>query len=87
MLAAAAFAGVPLFRIVRTEHGLPLWDEAAQGFAGLEAARALGHVRPLEFLAVLRRRARMPDPRSICTSPSGGLAGILSMPAVSLVAR
>jgi len=75
VLAAAAFAGVPLFRIVRTEHGLPLWDEAAGRSDCWRSASAPGAERG------------WPDPRRICTSPSGGLAGILSMPAVSLVAR
>src|SRR5262249_34752907 len=35
VLAAAALASATLIRIVRAERGLPLWDEAAQGFAGL----------------------------------------------------
>ena len=75
VLAAAAFASGQLFRIVRTEPGLPLWDEAAQGFAGLEAARALGHFRPLEFLAVLNRQVVWPFVHALLLLPGFGLFG------------
>ena len=75
VLAAAALATAGLFRIVRTEPGLPLWDEAAQGFAGLEAARALGEARPLEFLAVLNRQVVWPFVHAVLLLPGFALFG------------
>jgi len=47
VLAAATAASAALIRIVRSERGLPLWDEAAQGFAGFEAARSLTRLKSL----------------------------------------
>jgi hypothetical protein len=75
VLIAAALASGRLFRIVRTEPGLPLWDEAAQGFAGLEAARALFHFRPLAFLAVLNRQVVWPFVHALLLLPGFGLFG------------
>jgi hypothetical protein len=75
VLAAAALATAALFRIVRSEPGLPLWDEAAQGFAGLEAARALGAARPLEFLAVLNRQVVWPFVHAVLLLPGFALFG------------
>jgi len=75
VLAAAVMATRQLFRIVRTERGLPLWDEAAQGFAGLEAARALGHFHLLEFLAVLNRQVVWPFVHALLLVPGFGVFG------------
>ena len=75
VLAAAALASAALFRIVRSEAGLPLWDEAAQGFAGLEAARALSLGRPLEFLAVLNRQVVWPFVHAVMLLPGFALFG------------
>ncbi|HEY2953889.1 MAG TPA: hypothetical protein VGK89_01425 [Candidatus Eisenbacteria bacterium] len=75
VLVAAALAAAGLVRIVRTEPGLPLWDEAAQGFAGLEAADALARFRPLEFLAVLNRQVVWPFVHALLLLPGFALLG------------
>lgn len=75
VLVVAAIASAALVRIVRTEPGLPLWDEAAQGFAGLEAAAALGGFRPLEFLAVLNRQVVWPFVHALLLLPGFAFLG------------
>jgi hypothetical protein len=75
VLAAATAASAALIRIVRSERGLPLWDEAAQGFAGFEAARALGGGHLLDFLAVLNRQVVWPFVHALLLVPAFLLLG------------
>jgi len=58
-----------LDELVRAPGGLPLWDEAAQGFAGLELADAARHFRIVEFLAVLNRQVVWPCVHALLLCP------------------
>src|SRR6185503_20940185 len=57
---AAGQQGLRLVRLIRTEPGLPLWDEAAQSLVGAQLLGALRALRPLEFLRLLNDQVVWP---------------------------
>ncbi len=61
----AAFAGSTL----RPAGGVPLWDEAAQGFAGLEVARALRGFDVLGLLRAVNAQVVWPPLHSLLAAP------------------
>jgi hypothetical protein len=66
----AALAVCPrLIEVVRAGRGLPLWDEAAQGFTGLELADAMRHARLIEWLSVLNRQVVWPFVHGLMLAP------------------
>lgn len=66
----AALAVCPrLLEVIRASHSLPLWDEAAQGFTGLQLADAIRHARVLELLAVLNRQVVWPFVHGLMLAP------------------
>ena len=57
---AASLRALSLERIVRSEPGLPLWDEAAQSLVGAQLLDALRAGRVLEFLRLLNDQVVWP---------------------------
>lgn len=67
--ARVAFAVVDLRRLVRDTPSLPLWDEAAHGFAGVQVADALRHLNPIELCLALNRQVVWPFVHSLLLAP------------------
>uniref|UniRef100_A0A832I5V6 Glycosyltransferase RgtA/B/C/D-like domain-containing protein n=1 Tax=Eiseniibacteriota bacterium TaxID=2212470 RepID=A0A832I5V6_UNCEI len=74
-LAATLAVRARLAGVVRAEPGVPLWDEAAQGFAGLRVALALRHGQALDLLAALNEQVVWPPLHALLLAPAFLLFG------------
>jgi hypothetical protein len=69
LVGAALSLAYALHALARRDGGVPLWDEAAQGFAGLRVAEAIRHLRPLELLRALNEQVVWPPLQSVLAAP------------------
>ena len=87
VLGLATLAAGHLWRIVRAHPSLPLWDEAAHGYAGVQVADAIRHFNPIELFLAINRQSVWPFVHSLILAPfflAGG-PGIASAEAASIV--
>lgn len=75
VLLVAGIVTARLVRVILGEPGYPLWDEAAQGLAGLDLADAVHSGNPLRILQVLNERVTWPFVHSIFLLPGFLLLG------------
>jgi hypothetical protein len=66
---AAGLAAARLIALVQAQPGLPPWDAAAHGLAGLEVAQALERFDPLDLIAALNRQTTWPFVHSLLLAP------------------
>ncbi|MEO5616543.1 MAG: hypothetical protein ABIS67_02120, partial [Candidatus Eisenbacteria bacterium] len=59
----------------RSHPSLPLWDEAAHGYAGVQVADAFRHFNPLELFLALNRQVVWPFVHSLLLAPALLLGG------------
>jgi hypothetical protein len=65
----AAVAARALWTVCARDPGLPLWDEAGHGLAGVEVAEAIRHARPIELLLAINRQTLWPFVHSLMLAP------------------
>ena len=70
-----ALSAAGLWRMCRSNPSLPLWDEAAHGYAGVQVADALRHFHPLELFLALNRQVVWPFVHSLLLAPALLLGG------------
>jgi len=88
-LAVGVLVGIAvaqLWRLCRSGPTLPLWDEAAHAFAGVQVADALRHFNPLELFLALNRQVVWPFVHSLLLAPAflAGGNGFAAAEAASL---
>src|SRR5262249_1885990 len=74
--ALAAWIGSRMWAEARAQHGVPMWDEAAHGLAGVELAEALRRLHVFGFLQALNAQALWPFVHSLMLAPAFLLGGI-----------
>ena len=79
--ALAVWAATRVWAVCRAQHGLPMWDEAAHGLAGIEVADAIRRLAPLDFLLAIQRQALWPFVHSLMLAPAFLIGGIGIAPA------
>ena len=69
LVVAGVLTSFHLQWVVRTERGLPLWDEAAQSLVGAQMLDALRGLHPFAFLALVNRQVVWPPVHGLMLAP------------------
>ncbi len=75
LAALAMLAAWELGRLGRAHPSLPLWDEAAHAFTGVQVADAIRHLNPLELFLAINRQVVWPFVHSLLLAPAFLLGG------------
>jgi hypothetical protein len=75
--ALAAWMASRMWAVCRAQHGLPMWDEAAHGLAGVEVAEAIRRFDPLALLRAIHVQALWPFVHSLLLAPAFLTGGIV----------
>ena len=82
VLAVAAWIGSRMWAVSRAQPGVPMWDEAAHGLAGVEVAEAIRRWDLFGFLRALNAQSLWPFVHSLMLAPAFLIGGIGIAPAV-----
>jgi hypothetical protein len=86
ILLLALLTGAQLWQLCRASATVPLWDEAAHGFAGVRVAEALRHLDLIAFLRAINDQVVWPFVHSLMLAPAYLVMGdgLAAMEAVSI---
>jgi hypothetical protein len=80
--AVAVWIGSRMWAVSRAQPGVPMWDEAAHGLAGVEVAEAIRRWDLFGFLRALNAQSLWPFVHSLMLAPAFLIGGIAIAPAV-----
>jgi hypothetical protein len=80
--ALAAWIGSRMWAVANAQPGVPMWDEAAHGLAGVEVAEALRRLDLFGLLRAIQAQSLWPFVHSLMLAPAFLIGGIGVAPAV-----